>query len=77
MIKVQATEEQRIRYWAEKKDFSKWEVVEINEEDLTFFLSNNFVKVEDKLGEWELQTTDGDLKKTKGVKKVSSSSKKE
>lgn len=72
MIKVKAIDNARIRIDGVKQDVKKGTVVEIEEERLGFFVSNWFVRAEDVLGKWDLQTTDWSRKATRGVKKASS-----
>lgn len=46
MPKVKAIRDVRIRHQGEKKDFVEWDIIEVSELDINWFLSNGFVKFE-------------------------------
>lgn len=65
MIKVTAVKDQviRINGAPEKTLVKKGKTVEIREEDMSLFLSNNFVRATDKVSKNQIQTTDASTKK--------------
>jgi hypothetical protein len=73
MIKLQATQDQRISLveGKDKEDFKKWSTVEVAEDRVTFFLANNFVRVQDQMQKDKLQTTDGSRTSTRWRKSTS------
>ena len=71
MVKVKATTDVRIRVNGVKEDLEEGTVVDAKQEEVTFYLMNGFVRVEDELGVGEMQTTDAsseDIVKKRGRK---------
>ena len=65
MIKVTALQDQviRINGASEKTLVKKGKTVEIREEDMSLFLSNNFVRATDNVSKNQIQTTDASTEK--------------
>lgn len=71
MVKLKATTDVRIRVNGVKEDLSEGTIIDAKQEEVTFYLMNWFVRLEDELSKWEIQTTDAssdDIVKKRGRK---------